>query len=276
VRLGDILDWTAELAGCDDVPADSQVYLEAEHDVHRVLFGIDIDVAELIWAKEAGFDAVIAHHPVGDRARTSFRRVVERQIEQMVAEGISAAEARNAIEERMGPRERSLHMANVNRVVDTGRLVGIPFCNLHLASDILARQAVLDLLARRRHPDATVGDALGWFDEFAEMEAAPGRPEVWLGSTDDRLGRYVVAMAGGTNGGFPVFSRYFAAGVDTIFAMHIDEGDLQELRDTAAVGDALVVTGHMATDSIGINLVIAALESRGIDVTRTSGILAGR
>jgi hypothetical protein len=38
VRLGDILDWTAELAGCDDVPADSQVYLESRAiDVTRTL-----------------------------------------------------------------------------------------------------------------------------------------------------------------------------------------------------------------------------------------------
>jgi putative NIF3 family GTP cyclohydrolase 1 type 2 len=276
VKLGDILDFTAELAGCPEVPADSEVYLEADHDVRRVLFGIDIDVAELMWAKQAGFDAVIAHHPLGGSARTSFRRVVERQVDQMRAEGILEAEARAAVEERMGPRERALHMGNVDRIVDTGRLIGLPFCNLHLAADILARQAVVDVLARRGHDGATVGEALTWLEEFPEMEVAPARPELWLGAPGSPLGRHVVAMAGGTNGGFPVFSRYFAAGVDTILAMHIDEGDLQRLRAVADDGDNLVITGHMATDSIGINIVIRALEGRGLEVTRTSGIVAGR
>lgn len=274
MRLGDILEWSAELAGCDAVPADSAVYLEAPADVRRVLFGIDIDVGELLFAKQAGFDAVIAHHPLGARTRAGIVRVAERQVAMMVAEGIAEEEARTAVAERMAARLRAGHMANVDRVVDTGRLVGIPFCNLHLAADILGRQAIVDLIARRRAPGSTVGDAVGWLDEVPELAAAPGRPEVWLGSPASPLAHEVVAMAGGTNGGFPVYSRYYDAGVDTIFSMHIDEGDLQRLRATAAEGKSLVVTGHMGTDSLGINVVIRGLEERGVEVTRTAGVVA--
>lgn len=276
MRLQDILDWSAALAGCDAVPADSQVYLEAPGDVRRVLVGVDIDVAELLFARAEGYDAVIAHHPVGEHATMDFARVVERQVDQMGVHGIPAETARAAIAARMDPRERSAHMSNYNRAVDTGRLIGVPFCNVHLACDILGRQAIVDLLARRDHPDASVGDAAGWLDEFPEMEAALTRPEVWLGDPAWPLGRYTVAMAGGTNGGHPVFSEYFRAGVDTVFAMHIAEPDLLLLRKDAQPGDSLVVTGHMATDSIGINMVIRGLEERGIEVTRTSGVIAGR
>jgi len=88
MRLREILEWSAQLAGCDSVPADSQVYLEAHDDVRRVLFGVDIGLGELLYAREAGFDAVIAHHPVGDRAQIDFSRVVWRQVDQMTAEGI--------------------------------------------------------------------------------------------------------------------------------------------------------------------------------------------
>src|ERR1700682_2950819 len=66
--------------------------------------------------------------------------------------------------------------------------------------------------------------------------------------------------AGDSNGGFPVFNEYFRAGVDTIFAMHINEDDLLRLRGAADQGDTLVVTGHMTTDSIGINAVISGME----------------
>jgi phage terminase large subunit-like protein len=81
-------------------------------------------------------------------------------------------------------------------------------------------------------------------------------------------------MAGGTNGGYPVFREYFKAGVDTVLAMHIAEEDLRRLRDEAPENATLLVTGHMATDSIGINQVIAGMEEQGIEVTRTSGVIA--
>ena len=57
--------------------------------------------------------------------------------------------------------------------------------------------------------------------------------------------------------------------------MHIAEDDLAKLRDDpVAEGRTLVVTGHMGTDSIGVNRVIAGLEQRDITVTRTGGIVA--
>ena len=274
MRLQEILDWSAELAGCDAVPADSQVYVEAPGDVHRVLFGVDIDLAEILWAKQAGFDAVIVHHPLGDRTRRDFAKVVERQVEQMAAEGIDEKTARAALAPRLERIHRADHMSNINRIVDSARLIGMPLCNVHLACDILGRQAIVELLERNAGNGTTVADALGWLDEFPEYENGHARPEVWVGAPQNRLGRWTVAMAGGTNGGRAVFREYFHAGVDTIFAMHIAEDELQGLRADASDGDTLVVTGHMTTDSIGINRVIAGLEEKGIDVTRTSGVVA--
>ena len=270
-----MLDFTARYAGFDEVPADSQVYVESPGSVRRILFGVDIDVADLLYARDAGFDAVVAHHPAGEHARMDFERVVARQVEQMTAEGVPRERAEAAIARRIAPGRRSAHMSNYNRVVDTARLIGVPFCNIHLACDLVGREAIIDLLSRRDHPGATVGDAIDWLGEFAEMEEALTRPEAWVGAPGNALGRWTVAMAGGTNGGHPVFREYWRAGVDTIFAMHVGEGDLERLSAEAASDDNLVVTGHMATDSIGINRVVSALEREGIEVTRTSGVIAG-
>jgi len=274
VNLVGILAWSASLAGCDDVPADSQVYVEAPGDVRRVLFGIDIDIGELLYARDAGYDAVIAHHPAGDHARMDFDRVVRRQVEQMGAEGIPPEVAEAAVPERLGASHRAAHMSNYGAVVDTARLVGLPFCNVHLACDIIGREEIVAMLRRRDGATAPVSEVLGWFDEFPEMEAALTRPEQWVGDPIAPLGRWTVAMAGGTNGGYPVFREYWRHGVDTVFAMHCAEADVQRLRAEAEPGKSLVVTGHMATDSIGINRVIAGLEEQGIEVTRTSGIVA--
>jgi hypothetical protein len=275
VNLQDILVWSARLAGCDSVPADSQVYVEAESDVHRVLFGIDTSLAEILWAQQNGFDAVIAHHPLGDSARTRMPEIVHRQVDQMRAEGIARDVAERAVGARLEAGARRVHVSNVNALVDGARLIGMPLCNVHLACDIITRNALIELLRRRAGGDSTVGDAIEWLnDGFPEYVRGHARPQVWAGSTSNRLGRWTVAMAGGTNGGFPVFNEYFQAGVNTIFAMHIDEGDLQQLRAAADPANALVITGHMTSDSIGINTVIAGLQQRGIEVVRTGGVVA--
>jgi hypothetical protein len=275
VNLQDILDWSAQLAGCDSVPADSQVYVEAALDVHRVLFGVDISLAEVLWAQQNGFDAVIAHHPLGDRARTGLTEVMHRQIDQMVAEGIAEEVAARAVSARLETVARRIHVSNVNALVDGARLAAMPLCNVHLACDIITRKALIDLLTRRAGEGSTVADAIEWLnDGFPEYRRGHARPQAWTGSTSNRLGRWTVAIAGGTNGGFPVFNEYFRAGVNTILAMHIDEGDLQQLRGVADPGNTLVITGHMTSDSIGINAVIAGLEERGIEVVRTGGVVA--
>jgi len=276
MKLADILTWSARLAGCDEVPADSQVYVESPGDVRRVLFGIDVDGTELLWAQQAGFDAVIAHHPVGEHARMDFAKVVHRQVDMMVAEGIDRDVAERAVASRLDRIHRNDHMGNYNRIVDTARLIGMPLCNVHLACDIIGRQEIVDLLGARADGDTRVGDVIEWLVEYPEMEAALTRPEAWIGDPSARLGRWVVAMAGGTNGGYPVFREYYRAGVDTVLAMHIPEDDLLKLRAEAPTNANLLVTGHMATDSIGINRVIDGMESQGIEVTRTSGIIAGR
>ena len=275
MNLRDILEWSARLAGCDEVPADSQVYVESPRDVRRVLFGIDIDAGELLYAQQAGYDAVIAHHPAGEHARMDFAKVVHRQVDMMVAEGIDRGVAEDAVAQRLDRIHRNDHMGNYNRIVDTARLIGMPFCNVHLACDIIGRQAIVDMLQQRASSDTTVAQVIAWLGEYPEMEAALTRPEAWIGTPSAPLGRWVVAMAGGTNGGHPVFREYYRAGIDTVLAMHIAEDDLHRLRADAPANANLVVAGHMATDSIGINRVIAGLEEQGIAVTRTSGIIGG-
>ena len=62
------------------------------------------------------------------------------------------------------------------------------------------------------------------------MEASLVQPDLWLGEVTNPVGRWVVQMAPGTNGGAPVYRTYYGNGIDTILAMHIDERDLPELE----------------------------------------------
>ncbi|MDK2463489.1 MAG: hypothetical protein QI223_01765 [Candidatus Korarchaeota archaeon] len=65
---------------------------------------------------------------------------------------------------------------------------------------------------------------------------------------------------------------YFEHGVDTVIYIHLELGDLSALRESGVRGN-LIVTGHIASDSVGINLLIDELESRGIEVITYGGII---
>jgi hypothetical protein len=260
-------------AGLDEVPADSGIHVPGTG-LRRALFGIDLEVGELLWAREAGFDVVVAHHPVGDGgASVQFTEVMWRQVDQMLEEGVSEPVARAALAERVATVHRRRHMANHNRVLDTARLIGMPLLNIHLPPDIVSRRFVQDLVRRTTGPETTVGELLVALNGVPEMEASLVKPEVWIGDEDNPVGRAAVAIAGGTNGGYPVFSAYYAAGVRTILAMHIDEADFNRLRDEVGEDCNFIVTGHMPSDSIGINRLIWGLEDLGLECVRTSGII---
>ena len=260
------------LAGCDQTPTDSQVYLDG--DVNRVFVGIDVDVGELLLARSLGADGVIAHHPVGSQARLGLPAVVERHESQMRAEGVPAEIAHEKMRERRRPVAHALHTTNYDRVVDAARQLALPVMNIHLAADLIGRQYFIDLVGRAVEGGATaVGDLIDELRTIPEMKASLVQPELWLGEAQNPVGRWLVQMAAGTNGGAPVYRTYYEHGIDTILAMHIDERDLRELEQLQRPRANLVITGHMPSDSIGMNRVIDALEAKGVEVIAGSGVI---
>jgi hypothetical protein len=260
-------------ARLDEVPSDSGIHI-AGSGLKRALFGVDVEVGELLYAKDAGYDVVVAHHPVGNGgASVQFTEVMWRQVEQMTEEGIAEPVAHAALAERVATVHRRRHMLNHNRVLDTARLIGLPLLNIHLPPDIVTRRFLRDLLAERVDREMPIGALLEVLGDIPEMRRSLVKPEAWIGDLDNTVGRATVAIAGGTNGGYPVFRTYYAAGIKTILAMHIDEADFLRLKAEAPADCNFVVTGHMPSDSIGINRLIWGLEDRGLECTRTSGII---
>ena len=272
MRLTEIMSLANRLAGCDMTPADSEVYVDGE--VQKVLFGIDVDVGELLLARELGLDGVIAHHPVGGGARLRLPLVIDRHRDQMLAEGIPAAIAVPLVEARRRPVAHALHSANHDRVVMAARQLRMPLMNIHLAADILARRFFEDLVSQVAiNSSATAADLLAALSRVPEMAASLVKPELWLGSSKNRLGRWLVQMAAGTNGGAGIYRTYYEHGIDTILAMHLDDRDLRELELLQLPRANLIITGHMPSDSIGVNRVISALEQEGLEVIVGSGVI---
>jgi hypothetical protein len=272
VRLTEIMALANGLAGCADTPPDSEVYLDGE--VRRVYVGIDIDVAELLLAKTLGVDGVLAHHPIGSRARLGIAAVIERHEAQMRAEGIPEDIAHQLMLARRDPVAHTLHTSNYDRVVGAAKQLQMPLMNIHLAADIVGRRFFIDFVGRAVDGQGTnVGVLVEELKTIPEMEASLVQPELWLGRAENPVGRWIVQMAAGTNGGAAIYRTYYEHGINTILAMHIDDRDLRELEQLQLPKANLVITGHMPSDSIGMNRVIAALEQRGLEVIAGSGVI---
>lgn len=145
---------------------------------------------------------------------------------------------------------------------------------IHTPADILAERKVQNHLdkALAGKGKATLADVITALNELPEYQKALSQPVLRVGSEKDYAGKVFVTMAGGTNGGAQVAQAYFEAGVGTLVCMHMPEDVIKAVKEQN-IGN-VIVAGHMASDSVGINQVIAALEARGLEVIPMSGVIA--
>ena len=254
-----IMKLALDRAGFDSIPADSGIWVKGKN-IKKVLFTVDAGAAEVILAKEMGYDLLIAHHPVGP-ARISFSQVVKRHVNFMLEKGVPRKTAQKAAGELVTRVDVRAHPANYLHEVEVAKMLRVPFMNIHLPIDQITRDYLLDAIKAVKA--RTVGELiakLGRINEFAKAET---RIELRMGEEDDPLGSWVLLFAAGTNGGYPVAKAYFENGIDTVIYLHIDYDELIKLRNDCRGN--LVVLGHMAGDSIGINLFLKDLASKGVE-----------
>lgn len=269
----EIMQLSLDLVGWDDAPADSQIYVPGER-IETALVGIDLESPEIQLAAREGYDLALAHHPVGESARLDFIGVLSRQIEFMTDHGVPVEEAEVAVSDLRENVAFGAHSANYRHDPSVAELLDQPYMNSHLAPDEIGRRRFIEI-AEEVGEDATVGDFVDALGEIPELREAETDVEVRVGSEENSLGEVAVHHAAGTNGGADVARAYFENGVDTILYIHVGAGDARELREEFG-GKNLVVTGHIASDAIGLNVLIDALEERGVSCTTISGCSIGR
>ncbi len=272
IRATEILELAVRAAGLEAVPPDSGVLVEGEG-ITKILFGIDMGAAEILIAKQLGFHGVITHHPKGGEAMVNLSQVMQNQIQRMVNAGIPINKAQKVLKERQEEVERRVYAENYDREVSAARLLGMPFIALHTPCDILAEQTVQGHLDRRLadRPQATLKDLLDILGELPEYKNALVKPKIRVGAPESYAGRVYVTMAGGTSGGKEVFKAYFEAGVGTLVVMHCPDDVLEAVRQQN-IGN-IIIAGHMASDSVGINKMITVLSQYGLECTRCAGVV---
>lgn len=255
--------------------ADSRILNgDPDAEVRKVLAGIDIEAPELILAdrlnqKGAGIDLVLSHHPEG-RAYANFYEVMRMQADILNRFGVPINVAENLLEGRMKEVERKLLPVNHTRGVDAARLLGVPLACLHTPADnMVARH--LQTLFDREVP-RKLKDVLTLVREIPEYQHARRNnagPMLLLGSEDQRAGKVFVDMTGGTEGAKETIEKISQAGVGTIVAMHMSEDHRKEAEKHHL---HVVIAGHIASDNLGLNLLLDAVERRQtLEVLECSG-----
>ncbi|MEM0449226.1 MAG: NGG1p interacting factor NIF3 [Methanomassiliicoccales archaeon] len=247
-------------------------------EVKSVLFGIDVTSGEVLLAdrlRERGkdVDLIISHHPLG-KARGLFPEMLHVQEDMYHDYGVPI----NVIEDIMAPRikevMRGVHPGNFNQPVDAARLLGIPLMCLHSPCDMLGQRYVQRLMDKRK--PRKVSDVIDILLNLPEQDQAArynNSPEVLVGDKSRRAGKVLVKFAGGTAGPKEMYDALAKAGIGTIVCMHVPDNHIEEAKKAHV---NLVVSSHMASDSIGINLFADMLEKQGVKVEPFSGFIRVR
>ncbi len=258
------MELSLKLAGLKKVPEDSVIYVSCDN-IRKVLFCIDAGVPELLFANQLGYDAVIAHHPQGGTAVINFHQVFRRHIQRMVVAGVPREEADKTVRRKLEQLEVQAHTRNYAHVVDVTKLLKMPYMNIHTPLDEVGRRIMSEQIHSRIKENSTVQDVVSALQELDEFKNAVTEIKIRLGKAENLAGKVVMSHGAGTNGGYEIAKTYFKHGVGTVVYIHISPVDLERLK--AEAEGNLVVTGHIASDSVGINPLIRELEKRNVSVT---------
>ena len=265
----DIMRLALLMVGLPSIPHDSGIHVPG-NGIRKVLFALDVDTGVLMAAKQMGYDAVIAHHPLGSSAIT-FPIVLDQHVPQMMEAGVPEDVARQAIVAIKEKREVAAHAANNHHVDSIARLIGMPLLNIHFPLDQIGRIRMMNAISTHAGDQPSVEkviEALYTLQEFRESDVPIA---VRMGSETNMAGKMAISHGAGTNGGVDVARAYFNAGVETLIQIHVNYEDLVKIR-TYPESRNLIITGHVASDLLGINPFIEELEKRGVTVDRVSGL----
>lgn len=249
---------------------------EPDDEVSQVLVGIDMSVAGVLLAdrlRERGrrVDLIIAHHPEG-RALADLQAVMGVQADIWRRFGVPINFGDAVISDRMSEIRRHLHADNTEQAIQAARLLGIPFMCCHTPSDNCVH-AFLQEKVDGLDEDARVRDVLELLKKLPEYQEGVRHgtgPMLFAGSEDTRAGKVMVDMTGGTSGPVEALEKLASAGVGTIVGMHMSD---EHRKKADELHLNVVIAGHMASDSLGMNLIMDEYERRGVGVSACSGFI---
>lgn len=243
-------------------------------EIKKILTGIDMGGSELLLAKQLGdIDLVLAHHPDGI-ALADLSDVMHLQAQVLADYGVPINIAESVIKPRISEVSRGVSPLNHERSVDMARLLGLDFMCVHTPADNLAAGFLIKLFKDKTKELETVGEILELLKTIPEYQAATRQkagPTIFAGAPENSCGKIVVTeFTGGTSGSKDIYEKMAQYGIGTIIGMHMEE---EHRKEAEKYHLNVIIAGHMASDSLGMNLFLDEIEKKGIAVIPTSGLM---
>jgi hypothetical protein len=259
--------------------ADSRILWGDDNiEVKRMMVGIDIETPELLLAdrlREKGekIDAVMIHHPEG-RALADLDKVMPLQMDVYAQAGVPLNHSEYLLRPRMDKIWRAIHADNLFRSERAAELLNIPAIGCHTITDNLVWAYIEKNICKKQFDDlGEIIDALYNIEEYKYYAKKGNPPIIVNGSKSSRPGKVVATeFTGGTNGPEDLIERQSRAGVGTILAMHFTEKEVEQGKEQ---GIHMIQCSHMASDSLGVNLLIDLLqkEDKKLEILPMSGFI---
>lgn len=257
--------------------ADSRImYGDPKTSVMKIIAGIDAATGEIVLADRlnqegANIDLVITHHPSGG-ALAGLAEVMSMQADYFADAGVPINVAEAVVSERQSLVSRRFKtIPNHGQTVDAAKLLDIPFMAMHTIWDNLGYAYMKNMVNKKSYE--TVGELFETImdiPEFALAAKQKAAPMIVSGSEKNRPGKILVEFTGGTNAGKEMYAELAKAGIGTTIQMHISEDERKEMQKYHINA---IDTGHIPSDSIGANIFLDALESKGVEVVTFGGLI---
>lgn len=255
--------------------SDSRIlYGDGEQRIKTILCGIDVETQDLLLAdrlrdKGEKIDLVLTHHPEG-KALVALGGVMAIQEDILADSGVPIAQAQGLMAPRTAEIRRAFLPDNVQRTIDAARLLALPLMCMHTPADNQV-QKFLETLMAENMPQ-TVGEVVDLLKDIPEYQSAMAigaGPVIVSGEEKRRCGKILVEMTGGTSGPETLYEKLAQAGIGTIICMHISENHRKEAEKHHL---NVIIAGHIASDSLGMNLLLDTLKKDGIKTIPFSGL----
>ena len=153
------------------------------------------------------------------------------------------------------------------------KFLGFNLICLHTVCDNLAAKFLKNKIEKAKNL-TRLEDLLEFLKEIPEYKEATkigAGPKIFVGNKENRCGKIAITeITGGTEGSPKLYEKMAIAGIGTIIGMHIDE---EHKKEAEAANINVVITGHMSSDSLGVNLLLDKLEKKGIKIVPCSGLI---
>ena len=248
-------------------------------EIKKVYMAVDVEVSELLVVRElndngAGIEGIISHHPMGSGAY-KLTDVVNIQKYNWERYGVNKKITEGIIERMIEEENIDLRSRNFLAVESASRLLEMPVMCIHTAID----NAVQDFfeIIFKKNSFSTLGDAFRKIESIPECinASASGDGPFIVKNTNinSSPGKIMVDMTGGMDPDSGIFKSLKKAGIDTLIAMHYGLENIKAIKKNKI---NTIICGHMACDSIGLNIYSDILEKYGIQIIAGSGFYRHR